>query len=339
MSIPTISSPLPVLDLSQKAVTRLRKADKDYNGVTRNELEGLVKELDTDKDGVLDLSKDKLDRAGYQAADLELLNAAMTRTADFEPGEVVFAAVKRSTQASPTLKVRGYALGDQLSPADLAAEIKSSFGPDYKPEAGGCAKQASHLLSLVSGKPRKVNNLVNDPSVKQVVMNGKRSDAPNGPSLKMSKGDLNKLIEDGSLKPGMVILINTDASMRLPDGPNDKTDRHWFTYLGKDAQGEPRFLDNFGYGQSEYESGALSQTAAKPKWVQWMKNKGVEGAQHNSADYMERFFRIGFDKDYEHNGTDPESVIHSVLDPYAAPEDRARFEAFAAELLGLPQPQ
>ncbi len=55
---------------------------------------------------------------------------------------------------------------------------------------------------------------------------------------------LKSAIDKGHLKPGMVIYCNNTPGAD-PSSMNMAYQPHWFTYLGKDSSGVPRFSDQY----------------------------------------------------------------------------------------------
>lgn len=338
--------PNPYHSMGKEAVQLLKgiEQDKDgntktkkvfQNGITQKELLDFVRKADQDGDGVLDPEKDKLAGQGIRldAEDLYLINYTAIHCQDLKPNQIVFTAIK--TSRGGPLKVASYELSEGLSLQDKAARVKADFSSDFVPEDGGCANMASDVITLVANRPLRANTLIDDPQTKKIALNGKMVDPPGDRLLRLKDHVLSEMIENRTLRPGMVILTNTDYSMQLPDKPSDKTDRHWFVYLGKDASGTPRFIDNLGYGKSDYEAKQVQTRQAL--WSQWMRNHQVPDESKNSAEYMEKFFARGFDGDYATNGrpnSNGDTVVHSIFDPFSEPTERRRFAIFAAELLG-----
>ncbi|MFC1745144.1 hypothetical protein ACFL35_14210 [Candidatus Riflebacteria bacterium] len=88
-------------------------------------------------------------------------------------------------------------------------------------------------------------------SVRTARFNGAKGDGRTWPTNKGYQGmglkeGLTKAISNGDLKPGMVIYINNKPGAD-PDSMNMGYQPHWFTYLGKDENGVPRFSDQYAY--------------------------------------------------------------------------------------------
>lgn len=130
-------------------------------------------------------------------------------------------------------------------------ETKEQSKPETDAPAGfkqrlhRAAVKAQATFDHMKGKCFKTANLIVRWLSGHGIDNYKASESSIGQPI----GHLNKLIEIGKLKPGMVIYVSKrpgadENSVIMAYGP------HWFTFLGKDEKGIPRFVDQYSTQQT-----------------------------------------------------------------------------------------
>lgn len=208
-------------------------------------------------------------------------------------------------------------LAGQLSPEDKARQVLDIYARDYQHHNEGCAATTDLIHTMMLGREINVQNILAqlddpklyDPDANQVLTPGDRNtpftfapERQNG--RRVPNENLLRLFDpqNGSIKPGMVLFINSDPNMRLEGESAEmgakkfgSSDRHWFTYLGQ-KNGEHVFIDTVGQKRT--------------------LNEMIQNfVQHTD------------------NPNSP-MVLHTAFDFYPEPEQRAEFERFAGVILG-----
>ncbi|MEZ0373200.1 MAG: hypothetical protein ACAI44_29175 [Candidatus Sericytochromatia bacterium] len=297
-------------------------------------------------------------------ADLAVINSYLAHAHEMDPNQMAFPA--RLKGSAKQTEVTGYGTG-RLSEAQIIAQFQQvdatidDKSNAYAYNGTGCEALTNALHGAVLGKEVNSSTALSDYKPDVADVKGVR-DTP------FTKANFMDLIRDGKLKPGMTILINSDPNLELGGDAGNLSsinskpnDRHWFTYMGLDAQKQPVLLDNLNRKRSldnmlsnfpteiprAYSD---AHAAALNTW----KTKVVDetGKQPTAAEITEfdKQFKAEYKLKYAetHGGRKPphsetmifdnpggQMSIHSLVDFYSdeAPPDsplsRARFERIA----------
>ncbi|PKL76053.1 MAG: hypothetical protein CVV27_12220 [Candidatus Melainabacteria bacterium HGW-Melainabacteria-1] len=144
------------------------------------------------------------------------------------------ASLPRSPLAGTAPTVLAGLFRDEGIPAGLDRAAQLAVQTFFK-HPTACEQTANHLHAQLLGKgPISVRYLPRAAGLNE-----------NGQALSY----LNTLLDQGLLRPGMIVFINSDPDMQMPR--LSPSNRHWFTYMGRESDSrQPVFCDQFGHRRS-----------------------------------------------------------------------------------------
>jgi hypothetical protein len=300
-------------------------------------------------------------------ADLDVINQYLSRCHSMDPNQIAFPARLKGT--AKQTEVTGYQT-ERLKESEIIAQFQEIDAKvldkenPYTANGTGCEAITNALHSAILGK--EINASVIPSDYREDLKGQKVQGVKDTP---FDRAHFLKLIQDGKLRPGMMILINSDPALKLAgDSGNQPTinasgknsDRHWFTYMGLSQAGEPILLDNLSRQRplsnmlenfpthipQDYTKKYRDKRQAWERQVETATGKKPSKAEITSFDkefkraYTEAF-RAEHGRAPKHNETmifdhpGGQMSIHSIIDFYddTAPDNafnsRKRFERIA----------